>query len=541
MENRTFLIDNENFSSFEERLYGYTVSDTGDILVDELPERPGDTGLFVMVTKEDGDLVIRQDFCGSFGLFLWEENGRFRISNSFFRLVESLEGNYHLDQEAIRAFISSEEVPLLYSRTMVKEIRKLDSADVVRINLRTGYLRIEKKEYSYYKRRLSTKEDFEALDSWYFKWVHIIRRLAEKGVPLIEDLSGGMDTRLILSMMFNASIDINTCLRLQTHTKGNLKKDWEDLRIAKIIAGTYGLNLNSDDALKEVESDFEKPLTADLAYRSCLHTSFGSSNLVKYAEKEYDRPVFYLTGIGSTTKGGFDSSVGSVVLDETINAVKFFDWQDKGITRPWHAIIHGFQYNRWFRDQAKRILTGYDHEASHKATFLYKKCQIENRDAIKALDWINCNLFSISPFFDSSIFQFDYNPHNSDILWLNTVMLDRYAPELLKFDVQGRHFKEKTKKEARDLNRRFPVKMPEYSPLKGEPVSVKTQILPAEELSKYMEDKWSDPDFQSICLKHVSKKTLDWIFAKVDSKKMNVKGKSINSLMAVYELEKNQN
>ncbi len=267
MKNRTFLIDNENFSSFEERLYGYTVSDTGDILVDELPERPGDTGLFVMVTKEDGDLVIRQDFCG------W--------------LVESLEGNYHLDQEAIRAFISSEEVPLLYSRTMVKEIRKLDSADVVRINLRTGDLRIEKKEYSYYKRRLSTKEDFEALDSWYFKWVHIIRRLAEKGVPLIEDLSGGMDTRLILSMMFNASIDINTCLRLQTHTKGNLKKDWEDLRIAKIIAGTYGLNLNSDHALKEVESDFEKPLTADLAYSSCLHTSFGSSNLVIFFESTF--------------------------------------------------------------------------------------------------------------------------------------------------------------------------------------------------------------------------------------------------------------
>ncbi len=114
MKNRTFLIDNENFSSFEERLYGYTVSDTGDILVDELPERPGDTGLFVMVTKEDGDL-----------------------------------------------------------------------------------------------------------------------------------------------------------------------------RIAKIIAETYGLNLNSDNALKEVESDFEQPLTADLAYSSCLHTSSGSSNLVIFFESTF--------------------------------------------------------------------------------------------------------------------------------------------------------------------------------------------------------------------------------------------------------------
>ena len=538
MKDRTFLIDNENYRTAEERLYGYIITQDGDVLIDELPDAASDTGHFVMVTKEDGDLVIRQDFCGSFGLFLRHKRGRFCLSNSFFRLVEYLGTAAHPDRLAIRTLVSANEVPLIHSRTMVRSIRKLDSADTVRINLETGKLCIVKKEYTYYKRTLKTREDFEALDAWYFKWVRIIRRLAERGVPLTTDLSGGLDTRLILSMLLSASLDPDSCLRINTHTKKNLDKDTDDYRIAKEIAAAFGFSLNSDQALKEEEfSDPDHPLTAADAYHAGLYTSFGCSNLVKYLMKEYDQPVFCLKGLGSTTKGGFDNSPRSIVVSNREKALNCYSGEFPRLAGRIHYNWLKLFYDRWFTRQARQLLSGYDHLPSHQATLLYKKCQIENRDATKALDWMNSNMFVISPFIDPALSQFDYDPADSDILWFNTVLLDRYAPDLLKFEVQGRHFSETSLREARELNRQFPVQKPSFPTLRGKQVTVRKRTLPREVFSAGLEHLWADRVFLSSCRKYLMPATIREILSKADAMKMNLRPQAVNSLMAIYELE----
>lgn len=58
-----------------------------------------------------------------------------------------------------------------------------------------------KEKTDFFKRKLASKEDFDVLDSWYFKWTRFYRALAENRYPLLADLSGGLDTRIILFVL----------------------------------------------------------------------------------------------------------------------------------------------------------------------------------------------------------------------------------------------------------------------------------------------------------------------------------------------------
>ena len=83
----------------------------------------------------------------------------------------------------------------------------------------------------------------EIIDKWIDKWGYIIRSLSKNTDNISSDLSGGFDTRTILSIFLNSGIDLNKILINSAKDKKLCHE--EDFKIANLIASKYGFKLNN--------------------------------------------------------------------------------------------------------------------------------------------------------------------------------------------------------------------------------------------------------------------------------------------------------
>ena len=56
---------------------------------------------------------------------------------------------------------------------------------------------------------LESREGLELIDKWVDKWGYIIRSLKKKTKNISSDLSGGFDTRSMITILMNSGIDLN--------------------------------------------------------------------------------------------------------------------------------------------------------------------------------------------------------------------------------------------------------------------------------------------------------------------------------------------
>ena len=68
VKNRTFIIDSEHLQEIKDCLYGYMVTDDGNIYIDEIPDNISDAGLFCLVKRNDD---WKYWWCKSVGLDEW--------------------------------------------------------------------------------------------------------------------------------------------------------------------------------------------------------------------------------------------------------------------------------------------------------------------------------------------------------------------------------------------------------------------------------------------------------------------------------------
>src|SRR5690606_13268860 len=78
-------------------------------------------GAYVHITIDDDFINISQDNIGSYGLYVYEKDDYFAISNSFLKLVEYLENDYPMsfNNEYAEAFIFSGFCSFAYGETLV--------------------------------------------------------------------------------------------------------------------------------------------------------------------------------------------------------------------------------------------------------------------------------------------------------------------------------------------------------------------------------------------------------------------------------------
>ena len=147
MYDRTFIIDSNNLSKVKSKLFGYMITDDGDIYIDKIPNNISDTGLFSLIEKKNNKIIIRQDFCASFGLFLYKKDDYFIISNSFMKLLENINDKLTINKNVFDSILYVDDAYILNHDTLVKEIYKLSSDEYINIDINTKVLNIEKNEY----------------------------------------------------------------------------------------------------------------------------------------------------------------------------------------------------------------------------------------------------------------------------------------------------------------------------------------------------------------------------------------------------------
>ncbi len=531
MKDNTFIIDSNNLDAVQPRLYGYAISDEGELIFDEVPRCKNRIGIYTFVDVTPDEIIISQDPSGSFGLYVYQDSSRFIFSNSFFRLAEQLNGAFTYNKPACKALYYSMYVPLEASATLVNEIKRLEPDAEVHINRHARTFSITQKPITMFARTFDSEEDFRVLDRWYIRWMELFRGLASHSYPLTVDLSGGIDSRIVLSMFINANIDLNSVCAL-SHDKVALKKDAEDYRIAQEIAGYYGFALNNK-AMFPTEK--VGSLSAAESYTSMKYTSLDCSISSKYPYTDYLTPIVAVKGLGSLVKGWNWESPEAAIKDSF--KFGFAPFRTVPPLAQLHQRADRDQLSHFYKAEVDEMLMDRPYKNELAGSYLFSRQIVSKLDAHKCLDKINCNEITVTPFFDPDIVEFHYHLGTDDRYMLAGIILGRYCPKLLEFDVQGNKLS-KNVLSAASTYAGPPVSLPAYERLSASPVPAQKRTLAKPDLKSFLEDIYASQDFERNVTAVLPARFFKQAMRLKDKERINSNAYHMNALLALHELEK---
>ena len=535
---QTFLISSAALENVASRMIGFMIDDDGSLFVNEVPPRHADTGVYALIERNGDKISISQDYCGSFGLFLYKDEEGFLLSNSFYAIAEGIPEKLSLNKAYLASFMYAKDSPADYTGTLANEITRIESDTIVEICIPTKEISFRKKSMPYFTRTLRTQEDFAILDKWYCKWVSFYRSLAEQKKPFYADISGGLDTRIILSMLINANLDLHSSVRMTTHATVNIPKDAEDMRISKIISDTLHFPLNSGLIHLQKAGN----LRPEEAYQFIRQFSIERSFYSKFIELRYQTPIFSAKGLGSIIKGSVGSSgkawngMQEVFSEYDTTADTLLDRQP--FPSEDEREKHKTHCHEIVRKHAEKLLSGAPYDGQYAATYFYKRVWIEERDVKKILINFLNNRIEASPFIDPLINTFDYNPYGDDPLFLATLILSRYAPQLLAFEIEHRAFSPDSIERAAELNRQFPPHLPAYDKISGTEHTVLTDSCESEEMTAHLRSILTSRDFKELVDSAIGKEARETILSAVPVEKHLKLPFRSYSLIALYEFLK---
>jgi hypothetical protein len=250
IKNNFLVIDSNNLEKIQSIMYGFSISKKGLLTNNYYKkichyEEPSPQGIYIMIRKIGEEIKINQDFCGSFGIYVYENKstGFFALSNSFLLLEEFLIGkqNFTLNKEfSDNLIISDLCTPSIYE-TMVNEIMLIPPNSFIVLSTKKKTFKIHYIDYKENSVPFESQEGLNIIDKWVDKWGYIFRSLKIQTNNIMLDLSGGFDTRTVLSILLNSGIDINEILI--NSINDTLHCHEEDFIIARNISKKFGFKL----------------------------------------------------------------------------------------------------------------------------------------------------------------------------------------------------------------------------------------------------------------------------------------------------------
>ncbi len=186
-------------------------------------------------------------------------------------------------------------------------------------------------------------------------------------------------------------------------------------------------------------------------------------------------------------------------------------------------------------EQAAEVVRGCEGDGEHIATCYYQRTRIEGRDARKMLDSCLRNRIIVTPFVDPDITAFDYNPKGEDPQYLATLILSRYDPRLLDFEIENRVFRRETVEKVRALNRRFPPRLPVYPKLGGHAQTVVSDTCSPEEVTECLRRIVTGPDFAGLLDPVIGPSLREAVMAETPLELQEKRPFRTGALLAIYE------
>ena len=452
-EDNFFIIDSQNLDSISTKLYGFCIQDNG--IYDEsnrpedLKQKLNGRGTYVYVERTGGKITLLQDFVGCYGLYIYNKDGRFVLSNSFLRLSEYLRTRVRLslNRDYANHFLTFGLSSLSYSHTLLNEVEILPRNAIVNIDIEAAKYELEYIDYHENSIWLNSPEGMEILDRWFTRWTGFFRGLRSVTPNIEADLSGGLDSRMVFVLFSKSGIDLNkVCIRC--YQGKNYTFD-EDYKMSSGIAAAMGFTLNDESGFTGERLNFSLEDSLRIPFFSKMQTH----NQMQHKLSRYENTHFKITGGGGETVRDYWHS--------RITAKNFMDSMSA------HAWAFSGSLRAELRASTKRILQ--DHiEAINKKTGLpfgewpsslfYRETWQRYHHGQEAVESFLANEYKISPLMDWELQSLRLNdPECPDNNLLMATIYERFAPELLNFPfTKNESISQTTRDFARTISAKFP-------------------------------------------------------------------------------------
>lgn len=389
-------------------------------------------GTYVSIERAGNEIIIRQDFIGSYGLYVYRDGGRFVISNSFLYLMEymSRRARLTLNRDYANHFLIMGLSSMAYSETFINEIELLPRDVVVRIDISSRTLSTERINYGENTVRLNSAEGMKILDEWFAKWMGIIRNLYERTPNIMADLSGGFDSRMAFTLLVNSVIDLSRiCVNC---SRGNAHTLEEDYAIASEIAGHFGFSLNNTENFTGGELNYSVDDSVSMASftRMFRHSYFyyTQRNRFHYNRQKFEDKQFRITGYDGETVRAYLHPADSSFISNNTNGARQFSANLK----------------EELSDSTERILKHLLEEISHKtniplnsddlAPHVYRYTRGRSHFGVVKTMASLSNTYILSPLSDAGLSRLNLNDEDCpDQNLLMAMIFTRFCPDLLKF------------------------------------------------------------------------------------------------------------
>ena len=424
-----FVFDSNHLENVVSHMYGYSISLSG-ILTDNYYKQIGEyqepvqQGVFIMIRKFENEIIIHQDFYGCFGLYFYEnkEENYFAISNSFLLLEEYLIGKQSItfNKDFASNLITSDLCSFSMNETLINEIKQIPSDSFVVINIKKKLVKINKIDYKENTIPLESEEGLKIIDKWVDKWGYILRSLKKQTDNIASDLSGGLDTRTLLSIILNSGVNMNDII---IHSINNKQNNHDiDYIIASQIASKFGFELN--------KFSFDNRSISMNIKDSILNTIYAKLGFHKQfylKDKFYIKPRFTFTGGGGEVLRGKPG----VPIEKYIKLLSYKNI--KGHSEElFNSSIRLLNRSISFLTKEKNYNNGY--EISYD---LYNKIIGKNHFGKEAIEAFLSNNYNINPLMDPEIKQIKYDINGVSSQDLIAYIYVRFAEDLINFQIQG--------------------------------------------------------------------------------------------------------
>ena len=301
-----FIIDSNNLDKVNSHMYGFSVSKKGILTNNYYKklsyyEEPEPQGVYIIIRKKGDEIIINQDFSGSLGLYLYDNkiSGYFALSNSFLLLEEYLVGKENITSNkdfSDNLIISGLCSPSIYE-TLINEIKIIPSNSYIIINTKKKEYRINHIDYKEKTIPFESEKGLKIIDQWIDKWAYIFRSLKKQTDNISSDLSGGFDSRVVLSILLNSGLDINQIFILSINNSEMYK---EDFKIARNISSIFGFKLNN----WHIDYRGNKFSLKD-SFLCSIYSKLGLTNWFRSPKMFLKNPKFSFSGFGGESIRGY--------------------------------------------------------------------------------------------------------------------------------------------------------------------------------------------------------------------------------------------
>ena len=451
-----FLFDSKNLTDIHSRLYGFSVQDSGiyenENLTREATTQMNGCGCYVYVDVKDNEIVIKQDFNGSWGIYIFQYENYFAISNSFFRLLDHIKMEYpiSLDRDYCNHIIVDPLASLTYSETLVKEIKLTAKNAVIKIDILKRQLYFDYVDYKEDCFSLNSEEGLAVLDHWFERWTTVFRKLKEKTGNITVALSGGFDSRITFLLLLCSGIDLKEiCVN---SINDNLGTHAEDYEIASSIAQYYGFELNRNNFSRSA-INYSLQDIINLSF----YTKLGFHKQMYFKCCKFEEKRYLISGSGGESVRAHWDVPADKFLQHNANragryslklAQKMGDSIDKLIDKAYEIIGEKFHIN--------------NSNSVEYPLHLHRETRCRSHFGKAAVEDYFSNLYTFQPLIDPDLRRIRLSePECLDNNLLMAMIYVRYCPKLLEFKFEGnRSISKNTIAFANQINNKFPYTPP---------------------------------------------------------------------------------